>query len=368
MKYLLHILLFFTVWSHAQVNTGESLIVVHYDISNKESLGQIIYRYNFVNNAYAGREEILAIRGIKEGKDYVRYDKGENLLHKDRYLISSIGNVIDLKEKKVIYDDSGKLVRCSNDSVIFFVNDPFKGKYYAYFDLATHIYSEIKSTTFKPVKGQDIEFDMTKSPYKLWYYPQNQPKVLLLEDAGHGGVSAKNKKDDIPVYWVDDNTFIFPYIKITDLEGSIIKYNISTKTSKTIGTFSSNTNVSPAYRLQNGWDKYVEFYFKNKLYYINPVKETMLLSNFREVDKNFAVEVELKPYGRAIYYKGKDIGKNHFQLRTFKASANYAALVKEIVMGDESYQQGLCVFNVSKMKWENINAENIASLVGWIKQ
>jgi len=37
-------------------------------------------------------------------------------------------------------------------------------------------------------------------------------------------------------------------------------------------------------------------------------------------------------------------------------------------MGDEAYQQGLSVFNVSKMKWENIDAEDVASLIGWIKK
>ncbi len=267
-----------------------------------------------------------------------------------------------------MYDGTGKLVRCSNDSIIFFINDVFKGKYYAYFDINTSIYSEIKSTTFKAIKGQGVEFDRTNSPYKLLYYPQNKPKEVLMEDAGHGGVSSKDKKADIPIYWVDDNTFIFPNIKITDLEGSIVKYNILTKNSKVLGTFNSTANVPATYKLVNGIDHFVEFYFKNKLYYINPTKETMLLSNFKEVDKNFSVEVEPKSTGRAIYYKGKDVGRNHFQIQNFKTSATHAALVKEIVMGDESYQQGLWVFNVSKLKWENIDAEEVASLVGWVKK
>ena len=86
------------------------------------------------------------------------------------------------------------------------------------------------------------------------------------------------------------------------------------------------------------------------------------------MDNNFSVEVLPKSTGRAIFYKGKETGKNHFDLKNFKASANYAAIVKEIVMGDESYQQGLAVYNVAKGKWENIDAEDVASLVGWIKK
>lgn len=357
-----------SVFGFAQNNTGESLIVIHYDEGNKANLGQLIYRYNFVNNVYAGREQIMAVAGKKNSKDYIRCDVGQNTLYKDRYLISGIGNVIDLKEKKVLYDGSAKLVRCSNDSIIFFTNDIFKGKFYSYFNLKTNTYSEIKSLTFKAIVGQDVEFDRTKSPYKLLYYPQNKPKVVLMEDAGHGGVSSKAPKADIPIYWVDQNTFIFPNIKITDLEGSIVKYNLETKTSKVIGTFNSTANVPATYQLVNSVDCYIEFYFKNKLYCINPAKETMLLSNYKEIDKNFSVEVEPKSTGRAVYYKGKEIGRNHFDMKNFKTSSNYAALVKEIIMGDESYQQGMSVYNVTKAKWETIDGEEVVALVGWIKQ
>lgn len=356
------------MFGFAQNNTGESLIVIHYDEGNKANLGQLIYRYNFVNNVYAGREQIMAVAGKKNSKDYIRCDVGQNTLYKDRYLISGIGNVIDLKEKKVLYDGSAKLVRCSNDSIIFFTNDIFKGKFYSYFNLKTNTYSEIKSLTFKAIVGQDVEFDRTKSPYKLLYYPQNKPKVVLMEDAGHGGVSSKAPKADIPIYWVDQNTFIFPNIKITDLEGSIVKYNLETKTSKVIGTFNSTANVPATYQLVNSVDCYIEFYFKNKLYCINPAKETMLLSNYKEIDKNFSVEVEPKSTGRAVYYKGKEIGRNHFDMKNFKTSSNYAALVKEIIMGDESYQQGMSVYNVTKAKWETIDGEEVVALVGWIKQ
>lgn len=356
------------MFGFAQNNAGESLIVIHYDEGNKANLGQLIYRYNFVNNVYAGREQIMAVAGKKNSKDYIRCDVGQNTLYKDRYLISGIGNVIDLKEKKVLYDGSAKLVRCSNDSIIFFTNDIFKGKFYSYFNLKTNTYSEIKSLTFKAIVGQDVEFDRTKSPYKLLYYPQNKPKVVLMEDAGHGGVSSKAPKADIPIYWVDQNTFIFPNIKITDLEGSIVKYNLETKTSKVIGTFNSTANVPATYQLVNSVDCYIEFYFKNKLYCINPAKETMLLSNYKEIDKNFSVEVEPKSTGRAVYYKGKEIGRNHFDMKNFKTSSNYAALVKEIIMGDESYQQGMSVYNVTKAKWETIDGEEVVALVGWIKQ
>ena len=110
-------------------NTSESLIVVHYDDGGKAELKQNIYKYTFTNNVYAGREKLLTVVGRKNDKDYVRFDKGLNTLYKDRYLISSSGNIVDLKEKKVVFDGITQLVRCSNDSIIFYTDDIFKGKF-----------------------------------------------------------------------------------------------------------------------------------------------------------------------------------------------------------------------------------------------
>jgi len=247
------------------------------------------------------------------------------------------------------------------------VNDVFKGKYYSFFDLKTNIYSEIKSLTFKAIPGQDVEFDRKTSPYKLEYYSAGKEKVILMEDAGHGGISSTDEKVNIPIYWIDDNSFLFPYIKITDLEGSVVKYNLLTKTTKIIGAFNSVSKIPVSYKLTKGINSYVEFYFKDKLYIINPVKETMLISNYKEIDQNYSIEVEAKAKGRAIFYKGKEIGKNHFEMNTFKTSTNYAAFLKEVVMGDESYQQGLSVYIVASAKWQNIVTIDIASVVGWIK-
>lgn len=369
LKFISYILLLVSLSGYSQ-SASESLIVVHYDPAKKAELGQLIYRYNYVNNVYAGREKIMSVAGRKNDKDYIRCDKGDNMLYKDRYLITGIGNVLDLKDKKVLHDGSAKLVRCTNDSIIFFTNDIFKGKFYSLFDLKTSIYAEIKSLTYKPILGQDVEFDRAKSPYKLYYYPQNKTKVILMDDAGHGGVSASNNKMyDIPIYWIDNDNFLFPNIKITDLEGSIVKYTISTKTAKPVGTFNSTAKIPPTYKIARGpSSSFVEFYFKDKLFLINPAKETMLQSFYKEYDAGFSVEMEEKATGRGIWYKGKEIGKDHFDLKNFKASANYAAIVKEIVMGDESYQQGMSVYNIYKAKWEAIDGEEVACLIGWIKQ
>jgi hypothetical protein len=367
LKLVLYILIFCSLFGISQNSNTESLIVVQFDEANKANLGQLVYKYNFVNNAYTNRELIIAVLGKKNDKDYIRFDIGENTIYKNRYLISGLGNIIDLQEKKVIYDGSAKFIRCSNDSVLYSVNDGSKGKHYTYFDLKTNTYSEIKSPNFKAGFGQEVSIDQTKSPYKLEYFPKGQPKEVLLEDAGHGGVLASDKKNELPLFWIDNTSFLFPNIKITDLEGSIVKYNILTKKTKELGTFNSTSKLPATYTLIKGNNSFIEFYFKEKMYMINPLKETMLISGYKEVDANYSVEVEAKDKGRAIYYKGKEIGKNHFDLNSFKTSENYAAFLKNIVMGGESYQLGLSVYIPALSKWQNIATIDIASVVGWIK-
>jgi hypothetical protein len=42
--------------------------------------------------------------------------------------------------------------------------------------------------------------------------------------------------------------------------------------------------------------------------------------------------------------------------------------VKELIVGEESYQQGLGVWNSNKQMWERVDAEDVLVLAGWIKE
>ena len=369
MRFIAYILLLAFGPCYAQSSDTESLIVVQYEQEGDPELKQSIYKYNFNKEAFLGKELLLTVEGKKNGSDYIRLDLGENTLYKNRYLISSTGNIIDLSEKKVLHSGNGKVVLYSNDSIVFFINDAFDGSYYSLFNLKTNTYSDIKNKNYKPLPGQEIEFDRTKSPYKLIYSQPKKPKVVLMEDAGHGGVSSGSnyKIGGVPVYWVNNDVFLFPNVKVSNLEGSIVKYDLKMRTAKEIGNFSSTSNLSPGYKLVKGKSSFVEFYFKDRLYLINPTKDVMLLTGFKEFDAGFSVEMIAKQNGRGVWLKGKEVGRNHFELKNFKSTENYAALLKEVYFGDESFQQGLVVYHVGTNKWEDISAEKVVSVIGWIK-
>lgn len=342
-------------------NAHESLVVVHYDDERKAVLGQSVYVYNFTNGVYTGRQLVLTVKGRENDKDLVRLDAGENLLYKDRYLISPAGDIVDLKEKKVLYDGSSQLVYCRNDSVVLYTNDVFKGKFYSCYNLQTNTCAEIKSLTYKAIPGQDVEFDKRQSPYKLFLYPTNKPKVLLLDDAGYGA----EKGTDPALYWTDNNTFIVACNNQGGTGGSIVKYAIDTKNKVLLGSYAAGSNPR-AIRLNSRG--HYELVCPDKLYDINPAQNTVTELQKKPVGDHYEAEVGNKPGGRLIFSGGKQIGRYHCSLDNMQASARYMALVKELVAGTESYQQGIAVWDDEKQQWQNIDADEVASLAGWIKQ
>ena len=365
----LFLLIIFSASLFAQKGVKQSLITIQFDKNEKASLKQSVYRYNYDNSVFVSKEKIMVLEGKKDGKDYLRFDQGEVTLYNNRYMISSTGDIVDVEEKKVLYDGNAKLVRVTNDSVILYINDVFLGKLISCYNIKTNTYAEIKDETFKGLVRQNVEIDRAKAPYKLLYIHKNLPKEVLLTDAGRGELSTTNTKNNVPIYWLDDYTFLFPKMKISNIEGVMVKYNLLTKTAKEFGTFNVATNIPMNFKIEKGVGKtYIEFFYKDKMYLMNPIKETMLLTNYKEYEYSFSVEVNAKATGRAIYYKGKEISKEYFELNKVKPSLNYFAAVKETMIEGSLTQQGIILYNIEKQIWEKIDAEDVVSLVGWIKK
>lgn len=352
-------------------NVTYSLIVIHYDPASKGEFKQLVYSYNFLNGHYQGRQELMSFKGrMKDAKgmekDYIRTDIGNNILYKNRYLITGIGNIIDLKEKKILFDQKVNLVRCSNDSAIYYTNDAFKGKYYTVYNFTTNKYAEVKSLTFKAIPGQDIEFDRSAQPYKLNFYPDNKPKVVLSTDAGYGQTTTDMKKPDVAVWWLDKNTFVFPQFNKENTEVTFMKVNIDSKAVVPIGKGSIQQQNEPGTFTKINKTQAV-YNFGEKKFMVDADKKTAAELLFTYPENGFSAECKNNSYGHIIKLNDKEIGKQHFQLKNMKTEQNIAAIVKELVIGTDSYQQGLAVWNNNLQKWEPVDAEDVIALIGWIR-
>jgi hypothetical protein len=371
MKYffnLLLVLLLAPAVSPAQgANIRQNLYVVHIDPSGKSAFKQKIYAYHFLNGSFTGREEIITVEGRREGRDYIRTDRGPNLLYKNRYLITAIGNIIDLKEKTVLFDGKASLVRCGNDSAIFYTNDVFKGKFYSVYNFKTRQYQEVKDLLFKPRPGRDVEFDKTVTPFRLCYYPVGKPKIVLTSDAGFGQQGLKDKTvPDPPMYWLDNDNFIYAHFNQANTELLINKLNVDSKQVTLLGKVSISKETSPA-EITRRNDTQLILWLGNRQILIDLATSAVRALESSRPEHGFSYDFKAEAKGRLVKLHGREIGRHHFETHHFSTGDSTAAFVKELKIGHESYQQGLMVWNFSKQAWDHVDADEVLTLAGWAR-
>ncbi|MBA3665601.1 MAG: hypothetical protein H0W61_15550 [Bacteroidetes bacterium] len=354
----------FGAWAQ---DVKQGLIVVHVDPESKAEFKQKIYNYHFLNGHYTGRDELLVVSGKKDGKDYIRTDLGAPTLYNNRYLITGIGNIIDLKEKKVLFDGRANLVRCSNDSAIFYTNDAFKGKFYSVYNFKTNSYGEVKNLVFKARAGQDVEFDKTTAPFKLNLYPPNKPKVELVKDAGYGQSGTGGTTPDPSMWWIDNDNFVYASYNKDNTEITFNKVTVGSKSSMVIGKVAIKSEKEPA-KIEKINNKQTVMHLGSRQILIDLGAGTVTDQAFSFPSNGFSYECKTNAYGHIVKLNDKEVGKFHFQTKNFKTENNIAALVKELIVGEDSYQQGLGVWNNGKPGWEKVDAEDILILAGWIKE
>ncbi len=363
-------LCFYFSATYGQGDVKQSLIVVHVDPAGGSQFKQLIYSYHFLNGSFTGRDELMSVTGRKDGKDYIRTDAGNNTIYKDRYLITGIGNIIDLKEKKVLFDGRAALVRCSNDSAVFYTNDIFKGKFYSVYDFKSGQYAEVKDLLFKAKPGADVEFDKTATPFKLYYYPQGKPKVLLCDDAGYGQLKTGERHvPDPPLWWLDEENLAYAHFNKENAE--LCFYKISLKrpgAKKIIAKVQLAVGAGQPAVYSRLPDDGLLLQFDQQQVFVDLKASTATVLDFTKPSHGFSMECNAGAQGRCVKLNNKEVGRFHFRPANFKADNNIAALVKEITVGSESYQQGLAVWNAPTGKWAGVEAEDVLTLAGWINE
>ncbi|HQQ94237.1 MAG TPA: hypothetical protein PLQ93_06765 [Bacteroidia bacterium] len=353
----------------AQSDVKQALIVSHVDLSSKTQFKQKIFAYHFLNGSFTGREELLTVNGKREGKDYIRTDRGQNHIYKNRYLITGLGNIIDLKEKKVLFDGRAKLLRCSNDSAIFYTDDIFKGKYYSVYNFSNNSYGEVKDLLFKTRYGRDVEFDKTLKPFHILYFPVGKPRIDLVQDAGYGQKEGKDSYvPDPPMVWMDNDNFMYCNFNFDNSEVSFVKVNVDSKKSTVIGKLDIRGESGLA-EIMPLTSEQVLFRLGYKHAFIDLESESISEMDDTKPVYGFSHSCKLDPkLGYTIRLYGKEIGKYMFAPRNFVAGENIAAFVREMVIGYDSYQQGIMNWNATRQKWEAVDSDEVLALMGWIKE
>ena len=137
-----------------------SLLIAEFDANASSNKLQHLVKYIFAEGNFVTKEKILSVPMQQEGVkgSFVRFDLGENKIYRNRYVVTGIGNIIDIKNKKLLLTEKHQFVQFKGDSVVFYTNDIFKGKYYSVYNLKTEMYSRVNDLLYNPILGKDIEF------------------------------------------------------------------------------------------------------------------------------------------------------------------------------------------------------------------
>jgi hypothetical protein len=350
-----------------------SLIVAEYDDNASVNHLQHIVTYTFMDGAMVSREELLAVPTQKTGVkgNYVRFDIGKNKVYRNRYVITGIGNIIDLKNKKVLLEEKDEFVGFSGDSVIFHTNDIFKGNYYSIFNLKTEKYQKVENANYNPLPRPSVEVDETSAPFVINAYATSGKKETLVKDAGYGEAQpliGDNVKRKFPIFWLDNSFFLYANFSKNQHLASIYKVG----TDKSIEKIADIDEI-PA-TAQNTSFEYdaagnVIYTCGKGRFLIDLKKKKADPVVYETVGNDFYVEsVENTKYGRTIKFESVETGKKWCRVDNAQTTAGYAAFQTDMVIGADRYPQGVAVWNSSTKKWTTLDVSSLANIIGWISE
>jgi len=371
---LFFIIVFTLVWNvFGFAQKKVSLLIAEYDEQASDNHLQHLVKYVFVDGAMVSKEPIVSALIKKKGEknDYVRFDVGKNKIYRNRYVVTGIGNIIDIKNKKILFDEHAPFVAFSGDSIIFYTDDIFKGKYYSIYNLKTQTYNKVEDLHYNPVSTPDVEVDATHKLFVINYYDVAGKKNVLVKDAGYGEAQPTNLekvKRKHPIFWIDKVNFIYANFDKSQQSLSIYKVGIN-------GIIEKITTIDsvPA-TIENTFFEYdvngdIVYSCGKGRFIIDLNKKKAEKIEYENIGNGFFVEsAENKNYGRKIKFEGAEIGKRWCKYSSAKATKDYFACENDMVVENEHYFQGVTVWNTTTKKWTTLKVFQLANIVGWVEE
>ncbi|MDQ3109264.1 MAG: hypothetical protein M3R17_05175 [Bacteroidota bacterium] len=355
------------------IGKKHSLIIAVYDGQAATNHIVHIQRISFVGGVPGDPENIMNVVTKQPGDRVprIRFDLGANKIYRNRWVITSYGNVIDIEQKKVLVDGHDQFVRASGDSIVFYTNDISRGKFYSVLDLNTGVYAPVKSPSFRALTGQDVQVDCTIKNFKIYYYPPSAQKVELIKDAGFGeDVSLiPQTKPTCPLFWIDNENFLYPNYTSAHDNVAIMKVNFSTKTQEKIGAIDrlpENHQLSSFYKNADGD---IIYSCARGHYKIDHAKKELTELQFFSQGNGFSIAAEeTDKKGRVIKSGEQVIGTYYCFPGLTATTTGFIAFPYEMVLGEEHYLQGVAVYSEVTKKWKTVGDSDLCAVVGWTEE
>jgi len=347
------------------------LILAEYDPAAATNHIIHLVRIPLTDGIPGPREKIMDVVTQQAGdkSPRIRFDLGRNQIYQNRFVITAYGQVVDLTTKKVLVDTHDNFVKASGDSIVFFTDDIFRGKFYSILKLTTGVYAQVADVKYNPKFGQDVEPDCSSRNFKIWFFPPSKPKIEVVKDAGYGeDVSLiPNGKPSLPMHWLDQSNFIFPYYNASHDAVTIFKVNYVTHEQKKIGTIDQlpeNRKYSSFFTDPEGNLIYscARGYFR-----IDIAKSVVVELTTFHLGSGFEIALDETPgKGNEIKRNGQSIGHYFCTPESAVAAEGVIAFPYEIVMEKEHYLQGAAYWANEPGKWKTTGDSDLSAVVGWI--
>ncbi len=346
------------------------LIVAEYDVAAAANHTVHIVRIPFTDGIPGAREKIMDVV-IQQAGDKVpriRFDLGRNQIYNNRYIITAYGQVIDMIGKKVLVDTHDQFVKASGDSIVIYTNDIARGKFFSILDLKTGAYAQAAHPDYNPLPGAGVETDCSQRNYKIWYYPASKPKVEVVKDAGYGEDYAliPGGKAHLPMFWIDNVTFVYPYYNSLHTVATIYKVNYVTHEQVKVGVIDQLPENRKYTEFLTDLDGNVVYNCSRGYFRIDTKKNEVEEMKYFKVGHGFEIAMEeTAGKGNEIKHNGSSIGYYFCTPKLAVTTEDGISFPFEIVMESEHYLQGAAYWSGETSKWKTTGDSDLCSVVGW---
>jgi hypothetical protein len=377
----------------AYAQKKRSLIVAEYraDSSMADDYTYLT-KYNFVNGKLSSKDTLFGASTCYHKNETTvncaSFDFLGNRIHRGRYVISSRGDVVDLRTGALVNKGDKKLIEAMGDSLLYYEGwRAFEKKVFYFFNLKTKKFKPVRDSSFytkgglySPDHRHSLQrtLNETNPVYK-------KGKVTLHFDTYKIVLSAIDKSSKVivpfchpagrlsdfpetPMIWTGNEAFLYAeypdmspdqVIKSSDLV-MIKRMNIRSLKTDTIGLIDSLMPdwTGHSFRRDKAGNPIFSCYKGD--YKIDVSKKTITASPYMELGHGFKQEYDDETRDVMLYFEDKEFSRSKNYTEPVCTNGYLAMIVDE-----DSY---LYVWSAVSREWITIEIPSICNIIGWLEE
>lgn len=345
-----------------------SLLVVEGIPGNHVADPQILVRYRFEKGIRVAREEIL-----KTPNSQVRYDLGDNMTYLDRYAITRWGDIIDIKDQKLLHKGKSERIGCDGNRVILRRHTGENPGLYSYDLIRKETKKLLPSDKWNLVEPEGytsldkrlLSPDGMKSisggenGTSITLHRSNQEPKTLASGMLSGVSTMSSSFARAPMVWLDDETIL-----TQKTNGRLVTVSLEGNVSPLIDIPCKDLPLSPPKLYKDAEERIiyvcVQSYVidvKNRKYW---QQESYQFGHDFDVEKNPLAQVT-----GSIRYQGKEIGRAQIDPESAKTISGHFAALHAPTNKNPEEAAGVKVWSSLNGEWTTLNLD-WAEIIGWI--